>query len=260
MCHLLEVCRCVCERLPVCLEKEAEVQGIFISTIDLLQPPSLQTLGCSRLDLQCVTSTLGACCRTTSLSPVQVSHLCARTSYAPHPPVGKRKKHKLCQSLRCKESQQESGTYMHTHTRTRTDRHKEWGSRHIRFPLSLLSAPSQAGEVWTPPEPAERCERVGPHVCVHQTVSVCGVLCVCLCVCECLCGGGGEALGSSRALYWCPLPPPPPSSHPPLETQLCGIVCQWDKGMAPSVLLYGPVTRINYKPIESAAANWWTNW
>lgn len=50
--------------------------------------------------------------------------------------------------------------------------------------------------------------------------------------------------------------PPHPHPHLPLEAQLCGIVCQWDKGMAPSVLLYGPVTRINYKPIESAAANW----
>lgn len=37
---------------------------------------------------------------------------------------------------------------------------------------------------------------------------------------------------------------------------LASIVCQEDKGMAPTVLLYAPVTRINYKPIESVAANW----
>lgn len=35
-----------------------------------------------------------------------------------------------------------------------------------------------------------------------------------------------------------------------------GVVCQQDKGMAPTLLPYAPGTRINYKPIESVAANW----
>lgn len=77
-------------------------------------------------------------------------------------------------------------------------------SRKARFPLSLLSAPSQAVEVSAPTEWAGHCKGVCLYVFLYRSVRKCSVLCVyCFCVCVCVCARREKEVQGSVASRPC---------------------------------------------------------